>query len=122
MNYKMNELIEVRDNDTQDWYLRKAYGMTFDGRIITSETDGYTGYAWKHHRKIKPPELVPWTLEDVKPGMQLRRKEWHRGHWAIPSEADNEGVVIGSYGYVSYTQLLEDWETLDGKPCGKEPL
>lgn len=119
--YKMGEEIEVRCDEQHGWTKRIIVGMSLDGEAITKGHTDSACYFWKHHRKIKPPELVQWSLEDIKPGMQLRLKSWDKGAWAYPTAANDTFVKLDDK-IVTYKDLLEYWETLDGKPCGKEPV
>lgn len=58
--FKKGEIVEVRDYDHEDWYLRRFLYIDEDGRYVCSKNKsvGYT-FAWNQCRK---PE--PWGEEE----------------------------------------------------------
>ena len=78
------------------------------------------GTEWDYCRPIPKKKLIPWTLETAE-SVQLRRKEngakvWFNyggSHpWFVDANSDLQAF--------SYSDLLEDFETVDGRPCGTE--
>jgi hypothetical protein len=63
------------------------------------------------------PVIVPWSFEDQLCGMVLVGKVGKSRAVIIAQGGDS--VRLGGCWWI-YRQLLESWQQLDGKPCGKE--
>lgn len=71
-------------------------------------------------RPIKKPEYKPWTYQTIS-ASYVRDKSWRKGFYvSVLSIHDDKIIVLnGGFTHVFYTDLLEDWETRDGQPCGE---
>jgi len=113
----IDEQIEVmqhfRDGG-QVQYLHKGHWCVVD--------DPIWNFADTKYRKKPEPKIIPWTAETI-PVTYVRNKDWHRGFYVpVLSIHDDKIIVLdgGEFRHVFYTDLLHDWETRDGKPCGEE--
>ena len=111
----LGEKIVFSDNDYDENETSILGGLHASGRFMD-----YNGVEWDYCRPIPKKKLIPWTLETAE-SVQLRRKEngakvWFNyggSHpWFVDANSDLQAF--------SYSDLLEEFETVDGRPCGTE--
>ena len=79
------------------------------------------GCGWLYCRPIPEKKIIPWTLETAE-SVQLRRKDSGTKIWM------NYGIDGAWYHgtvhveKIIYEQLLGQFETVDGRPCGTEVM
>ena len=104
------ELVRIGRAKGGDWYLD---GDNEPRVLEAHETIGGSAII----RKIEPPKptYVPWTYETCPIGcvvecLDARKKGMITG-------ASDDGARVNGPTY-SYEQLLDNWQQLDGTPCG----
>ena len=118
----LGEEMQFSDVDSDVDYFKD--GSTLSGLSLRSRSNSefidHHGTGWKYCRPIPKKKIIPWTLETAE-SVQLRRKEngakvWFNyggSHpWFVDANSDLQAF--------SYSDLLEDFETVDGRPCGTE--
>tara|TARA_R110000764_G_scaffold67861_3_gene140948 strand:- start:758 stop:1147 length:390 start_codon:yes stop_codon:yes gene_type:complete len=89
-------------------------GLSPQGRFLSGG-----GGEWDFCRVIPKPQFIDWTMETAE-SVQLRRKSDGVKVWI------NYGPHSSWYHggrntcHVPYYILREEWETVDGRPCGTE--
>jgi hypothetical protein len=68
------------------------------------------------NKPIEEDTYMPFTLEDDLLGMQVISKD--KSCKGIVTYQDNEKVIFGGYD-ITYKFLLNNYSSIDGKPCGK---
>ena len=108
---------DVQFSDVDTWThccTEKLGGIRSDGLFISS-----SGIEWKFCRLIPKPQFIDWTCETAEP-VQLRRKCNGAKVWM---NYDRDTAWFESIEYteeIPYPTLREEWETVDGRPCGTE--
>ena len=74
---------------------------------------------WLYCRPIPKKKLIPWTLETAE-SVQLRRKELGTKIWMNYGAAGAWYHGVNFVSEFTYEQLLGQFETVDGRPCGTE--
>jgi len=125
-NMTNDEKLQFAKQNLNDYCMfRDKYNMSFEGPYrLVGYCEGIFISAGGHHFnecKLEPKKkIIPWTLETAE-SVQLRRKEngakvWFNyggSHpWFVDANSDLQAF--------SYSDLLEDFETVDGRPCGTE--
>ena len=89
-------------------------GLSDHGLFISSSRN-----EWKFCRLKPKPQFIDWTIETAE-SVQLMRKSDGVKVWVNygPGCAWYHGG--GNTCHVPYPTLLEEWETVDGRPCGTE--
>ena len=117
----LGEEMQFTDVDSDAYYFND--GSTLSGLSLRSRSNSefidHHGTGWKYCRQIPKKKLIPWTLETAE-SVQLRRKElgakiW-MNYWAAWAWYHGSDHVEK----ITYEQLLEQFETVDGRPCGTE--
>ena len=122
-----DEKLQFAKQNLNDYCMfREKYKMSFEGpyRLI-GYCEGIFICDGGHHFnecKLEPKKkLIPWTLETAE-SVQLRHKGRRNKLWM------NYGATRAWYHGVNvvyeftYEQLLEQFETVDGRPCGTEVM
>ena len=112
----LGERCEFSDNQFSDIDCAKLGGIHNSGRFMDAH-----GVEWHHCRLPPKKKIIPWTLETAE-SVQLRRKElgakiW-MNYWAAWAWYHGSDHVEK----ITYEQLLEQFETVDGRPCGVEVM
>lgn len=77
--------------------------------------------------RIKPePKHRPYTFEELQEcmakGKIAVKHKWHKSIYTITQVCDanskEEKIQLSAFGKKSYNQLLEEYQWLDGSPCG----
>tara|TARA_R110000868_G_scaffold71743_4_gene209809 strand:- start:360 stop:719 length:360 start_codon:yes stop_codon:yes gene_type:complete len=69
--------------------------------------------------RIKPsPVLRPWRPEEVPVGAVVTRKSTPLQRRIIMGIEMDGNPMLGGYGNIHSSALLENWILADGKPCG----
>jgi hypothetical protein len=108
--------VEFSDNQFRDIDCVELGGIHNSGRFMD-----HNGVQWFHCRPIPKKKLIPWNLETAE-GVPLRHKERRTKVWMNYGAA---GAWYNGVNFVSefnYEQLLEHFETVDGRPCGTEVM
>ncbi len=66
--------------------------------------------------KAKPKKYRPWLPEEVPVGMTVRSKD--RQKCAVIVEFDGSYISVGKSRHCFPSSMLEEYEKLDGSPCG----
>lgn len=82
-------------------------------------------YWAKNEYRIKPePKFIPWTVQTIPKGEPLRFKDWNDGVCFIPTFYGSETVKHSwpnrDDSRVTYKELFDHFERLDGSPCGED--
>ena len=88
-------------------------GLSPQGRFLSGGGGG-----WDFCQLFLKPQFIDWTMGTAE-SVQLRRKSNGAKVWV------NYGSVAWFKGRelthdIPYSKLREDWETVDGRPCGTE--
>jgi hypothetical protein len=76
------------------------------------------GWIYNMHYRIKPsPKRSTWTMEQAI-GRTVRRKDGEFPELGLITSASKDNVFISGGQWISYRNLLDNYETIDGKPCG----
>lgn len=69
------------------------------------------------------PKIVPWTFETCPVGAVIQMKNTTCGNRCegMITRKGHTGATVGNMG-VPYYELFEQFEQLDGKPCGSEEV
>lgn len=106
--------------------LFKAYS---EGKIIEYKSPGaecwdvdnnFGGSILAIQYRIKPePKLVPFTFEDAEflIGKPIRSKQ--KNVVLLIQVVYQKSIMMHGFDTISYYSLLQNWEFLDGSPCGK---
>lgn len=96
----------------------KGLSARYEGSFLSGSDEN-----WKFCRPIPKPKLIPWTLETAE-SVQLRHKNSREKVWFnyVGACAWFRGAGIVDTVSVPYYELLRDWETVDGRPCGTEVM
>ena len=135
--YEIGQLIEV-SKDSGDWlpdkYIYINDGCDF-GVIVVDHNDGdrfkngepFDSIYFPFHRPIQQKKrLRPWNPVEAIGKVVRHKKNYLRSHFRlICGTYDTHGAIVdqtSEHGWcgVYYKDLLENWETVDGKPCGVE--
>lgn len=92
----------------------KLTGLNVKGFFI----DSISG-RWKFCRLKPKPQFIDWTV-DTAESVQLRRKSDGVKVWVNYGPACAWYHGGGNTYHVPYPALLEEWETVDVRPCGTE--
>ena len=115
------EEMQFSDVDSEEDYFND--GRTLLGLRARSNSVfiDHHGTEWDYCRPIPKKKLIPWTLETAE-SVQLRYKP--NGNLIWMNYGPREGWYVNSTGevHVCYSELLEDFETVDGRPCGTEVM
>lgn len=125
-----NRVIEV-SNDNRTWYKRvlvliKNYKAICWQHAETLEKaeDELTTAFWDFWREIPKPKYRPFTWED----RDLIKGKWIRPKSGVDDEhlitlfsraKENRLYVVINTSFIRADKFLEDYEFLDGTPCGK---
>lgn len=90
-----------------------SYPVAADGKMWASETGNDIG-----HPDPKP-KYRPWTPEEVPPCCEIREKTQPKGNRRMILSVDDRSVITWE-GRIIFSALLDNYETLNGKPCGVE--
>ena len=120
-----DEKLQFAKQNLNDYCMfRDKYNMSFEGPYrLVGYCEGIFISDGGHHFnecKLEPKKkLIPWTLENAE-SVQLRYKP--NGNLIWMNYGPREGWYVNSTGevHVCYSELLEDFETVDGRPCGTE--
>ena len=77
------------------------------------------GTEWDYCRPIPKKKLIPWTLETAE-SVQVRHKELGHKVWMNYGAAGAWYHGVNFVSKFTYEQLLGQFETVDGRPCGTE--
>ena len=113
----LGEEVQFADVDTELCYLdhvSRLGGIRSDGRF-----NNINSTPWKFFRLIPKPQFIDWTMETAE-SVQLRRKSDGVKVWVNYGPACAWYHGGGNTYHVPYLALLEEWETVDGRPCGTE--
>ena len=108
---------DVQFADVATWghiYTETLGGLRDCGFFISS-----SGVEWRFCRVIPKPQFIDWTVETAE-SVQLRRKSNGAKVWinyGPHSTWYHDGVKNCQ---IPYSKLREEWETVDGRPCGTE--
>ena len=70
--------------------------------------------------RIKPePKLVPFTFEDVDLLIGKAVKSKTKNVITLIQVVYPKNVMMHGFDTISYYCLLQNWEFIDGSPCGK---
>jgi len=126
---KMGDIVEVKDQKTEFWNERIfiKYGKENDIIIVSDESEKNfingepfrVWYVWEQHWRIKQkPEYVPFTWEDRDKFMlKMIKSKTYKDTITTIIGCDIERVYTPWSN--SYQTLFDDYEFLDGTPCGK---
>lgn len=68
--------------------------------------------------RIKPgPKFRAWNASDDTLGKKVRLKDDHAVQSLITA-LGKDTIHVAPHGWQKYETLLDDWEQLDGSPCG----
>ena len=110
----LGEKIEFSDNCYDEEETSILGGLHASGRFMD-----YNGFEWYYCRPIPKKKLIPWTLETAE-SVQLRHKELGHKVWMNYGAAGAWYHGVNFVSKFTYEQLLEQFETVDGRPCGTE--
>lgn len=70
-------------------------------------------------REYSEPKLVPFTFEDAEflIGKPIRSKQ--KNVVLLIQVVYQKSIMMHGFDTISYYSLLQNWEFLDGSPCGK---
>ena len=89
-------------------------GLSPQGRFLSGG-----GGEWDFCRPIPKPQFIDWTQETAE-SVQLRRKSSGAKVW-MNYGSDRAWYQGTQWGVkVTYSILRDEWETVDGRPCGTE--
>jgi len=105
------ELVRIGEPVKDQFYI----GPLGDTRVCRWDKECTSGCAIV--RKIEPPKpvYVPWTYETCPLGVHVECLDARKK--GMITGAGDDGARIGATVY-SYAMLLNDWQQLDGTPCG----
>ena len=92
----------------------KLTGLNVKGFFIASISG-----RWKFCRLKPKPQFVDWTVETAE-SVQLMRKAGGAKVWLNYGDAGAWYQGTKTTVEVPYYTLSEEWETVDGRPCGTE--
>lgn len=125
-----NRLIEVSNNN-ENWYRRVLIFEKNDRFFCWDSAETLEDAektvlisTWKYMREISEPKYVPFTWED---------RDLIKGKWVRPKSGVDDGHLITLFSrakenrlyvvintsFIRADNFLEDYEFLDGTPCGK---
>jgi hypothetical protein len=110
----LGEEIEFSDNCYDENVTSILGGLHASGRFMD-----YNGVEWWWCRLKPKKKLIPWTLETAE-SVQLRHKTSGIKVWMNYGRIGSWYYGAGEEIMVLYGNLLTDWETVDGRPCGTE--
>ena len=108
---------DVQFADVATWghvYTETLGGLRDYGLFISS-----SGVEWKFCRPITKPKFIDWTL-DTAESVQLRRKASGAKVWVNYGNAGAWFQCADGGTEIPYPTLRDEWETVDGRPCGTE--
>ena len=107
---------EVEFSDVETWVSpsRSRLGGFTDFGFTTA-----IGTEWRFCRLIPKPQFIDWT-KDTAESVQLRRKAGGAKVWLNYGDAGAWYQGTKTTVEVPYYTLSEEWETVDGRPCGTE--
>ena len=108
---------EVQFSDVATWArpsrLRLG-GIRDSGRFISS-----SGRVWDFCRLIPKAKFIDWTIETAE-SVQLRHKSSGAKVWVNYGNVGTWYRSADGNTEILYSKLREEWETVDGRPCGTE--
>ena len=120
-----DEKLQFAKQNLNDYCMfREKYTMSFEGpyRLI-GYCEGIFISDGGHHFnecKLEPKKkLIPWTLETAE-SVQLRCKSNGFKFWVHYDDKGGWYEYKGKPEDLPYDDLLERFETVDGRPCGTE--
>ena len=117
----LGEEMQFSDVDSEVDYFndgRTLLGLSLRSRSNSAFIDHH-GTGWKYCRPIPKKKLIPWTLETAE-SVQVRHKELGHKVWMNYGAAGAWYHGVNFVSKFTYEQLLEQFETVDGRPCGTE--
>ena len=111
----LGEKVHFSDDETfNPCSARKLGGLSECGFFFAS-----SGVEWKFCRLIPNPQFIDWTIETAE-SVQLRRKSSGAKVWINYGSAGAWYRGADGNAEIPYSELRQEWETVDGRPCGTE--
>ena len=71
---------------------------------------------WPDCEVIANENFIPWNVETAEK-VKLKKKSSGKIMW-VHYDLAFAWALLGSRVIIPYSELLADWETVDGRPCG----